>query len=54
MQYIHINNKELYRGGKEDTKNIYIDNKKYKIISFELATGDFIVEEVKDKPYKLH
>ena len=45
MEYIHINNREVFKKGKVDGKRIYLNSKTYKILSFELATGNFIVEE---------
>ncbi|MCR4435523.1 MAG: hypothetical protein QHH06_02835 [Clostridiales bacterium] len=46
MDYIHISNDEVLNRGRIDANKIYLDDKEYRIISFELATGDFIVEEI--------
>lgn len=45
MEYIHIPSEEVSRRGTIEADKIYLDNKEYLIISYELATGDFIVRE---------
>ena len=47
MEYTHINNREVYKKGRVDGKRLFMNGKTYRIISFELATGNFVVEEEK-------
>lgn len=46
MGYVHISNNEVFDEGLIDENRIFLHGKKYRIISFEIATGDFIVEEI--------
>lgn len=46
MGYVHISNNEVFDEGLIDENRIFLRGKKYRIISFEIATGDFIVEEI--------
>ncbi|MCX7923595.1 MAG: hypothetical protein N3B21_16525 [Clostridia bacterium] len=46
MDYVHINEKLVSKQDKRNGAVILVDKRKYKVIGFEIITGNFICTEL--------